>query len=196
MNQFKRLSLISVLFLFMYSPADNTRFVLSNDYAVTIHGTSNLHSWKEKVETVSGEAIIHLNDDGSFDLNTMTVRMDVRSIKSEKGTVMNNNTYKALKGNENPQIIFTLSFPVQSIPVKSDHQFISAKGNLSIAGITKAVDIKVSVLLQEHQKLFFEGSQTLRMTDYNIKPPVAILGTLKTGNEITINFKANFVIKN
>jgi hypothetical protein len=52
--------------------------------------------------------------------------------------------------------------------------------------------MQIKVLMQGKEKLTFEGSQTIKMSDYNIVPPVALFGALKTGNEITINYKTTF----
>jgi polyisoprenoid-binding protein YceI len=177
------------------TPVKNA-YTLSADYAITINGTSNLHNWDEKVKTVTGQGIVNFIDETSFDLESINIKMDVHSIKSDMGSIMNNNTYKALKADANPQIIFTLTTPIKSIQTKSAEKTISAKGNLTIAGVTKVVDMQVKISMPEHGKLIFEGFQTIQMTDYGIKPPVALFGTLKTGDAITINFKTNFLINN
>jgi len=36
------------------------------------------------------------------------------------------------------------------------------------------------------------GSEKLKMTDYKIKPPVFMLGALKTGDVLNINFSLTF----
>ncbi len=182
---------IAVAFLSAAAPVENT-YILSKNYTVTINGTSNLHNWNEKVETVSGSSVVGSNSDGSFDLTAVNIKMNVHSIKSDMGSVMDNNTYKALKADANPEIIFTLTAPVKSIQTKASEPTVSAKGNLTIAGVTKPVNMQVKVYMQEHGKLAFEGSQAIKMTDYGINPPTALFGTMKTGNEITINFVTNF----
>ena len=185
----KNFLLIAAGALFIGAAPVKNSYVLSKDFVVTINGTSNLHSWDEKVETVSGYGIVNFNTDGSFELEAINIKMEVHSIKSDMGSVMNNNTYKALKADANPQIIFALT-----LPVKSNQKAVSAKGNLTIAGITKPVAMNVKVSMQDKEKLVFEGTQTIKMTDYGIDPPVALFGTLKTGNEITISFKTNFIL--
>jgi polyisoprenoid-binding protein YceI len=170
-------------------------YILSKDYAVTIHGTSNLHNWDESVKTVTGEGAVNTNSDGSYDLEAINIKMEVHSIKSDMGSIMNNNTYKALKADENPQIIFALSSPAKSIQINTVEKTVSIKGNLTIAGVTRPVNMQVKIVMQAQGKLLFVGSQVIKMSDYDIKPPTALLGTLKTGNEITINFKTSFAIK-
>jgi hypothetical protein len=56
--------------------------------------------------------------------------------------------------------------------------------------------MQVKVFMPSTGQLAFEGSQTIKMTDYGITPPTALFGTLKTGDEITITFKTNFTSTN
>ena len=186
---------ITILFISAASLIQNT-YTLTNDYSVTIYGKSNLHAWDENVQLVSGDVNVNWNKDGSFNLDAVNIKMNVHSIKSDRGAIMNNNTYKALKADTYPEITFRLSSPIKSIQTKSNQNTILAKGALTIAGVTKAVDIQVKVFMQEQNKLVFEGTQSIKMTDYGINPPVALFGTLRTGNEITIHFKTNFATKN
>src|ERR1019366_2399038 len=194
-NKIFLLLLFGILFLNMANPFMGN-YLLSKDYAVTIHGTSNLHSWDETVETVAGNCNINWNSDGTFNLETVNIKMNVHSIKSDMGSIMNNNTYRALKADANPEIIFTLNNPIKSIPIKSNEKAFSVKGNLTIAGITKNIDMQGKAFIQEQGKFAFEGTQTIKLTDYGIDPPTALFGTLKVGDERTIHFKTNFLINN
>jgi len=195
MKSLKKISLVIIAaFAMSATTVVESKYVLSKNYTVTILGTSNLHSWNETVEMVSGDGSVTWNEDGSFNLGAIHLKMEVHSIKSDMGSIMNNNTYKALKADKNPEIIFTLTTPVNSIKAGTASTTISAKGTLSIAGVTRPIDMNVKVSIQDHTVLSFEGSQTIKMTDYNISPPTALFGTLKTGDEITINFKTNFTV--
>ncbi|CAN5255773.1 hypothetical protein BH09BAC1_BH09BAC1_19400 [soil metagenome] len=167
-------------------------YILNKDYLVTIHGTSNMHDWDETVETVTGKGNVTANSDGTFDLNTLQINMSVLSIKSDE-RVMTNKTVKALKGDDHPQITFTLSTPLKSIKAIANGTKVMAKGNLNIAGVTRAVELPVTISMPSPGKMVFEGSQSIKMTDYGIDPPTALLGVLKTGNEITLHFKTNFI---
>jgi polyisoprenoid-binding protein YceI len=177
------------------NPKDDI-YTLSKDYSVTINGTSNLHNWNESVGTVTGSGTVNWNSDGSFNLEVISIKMEVLSIKSDVGGAMNNNTYKALKADANPEIIFTLSIPVKSIKTDSAANTISASGNMTIAGVTKPVVMQVKAFMPQKGVMEFEGSQIIMMSDYGVKPPTALLGMLKTGNAITITFKTNFSLSN
>lgn len=182
MNLFKPFLLPAALTLFMGAMPDMNTYTLFKDYTVTLHGTSNLHSWDEKVEKVSGDARISWNNDLSFDLNGANIIMEAHSIKSEEGSIMNNNTYRALKADAHPEISFQLTYPLKSVQTKPGGSVL-AKGSLTIAGVTRFIDMPVNVFMREKGKLAFEGAYTLKMTDYGIEPPTALFGTLKTGND-------------
>ena len=196
MKPYKKIFLLMIAIALTGAVSLKNYYILSKDYAVSIHGTSNLHSWDEKVGAVSGEGIVSPIGEAGYDLDALSIKMEVRSIKSDMGAVMNNNTYKALKADDNPQIIFILTEPVKAIQLKAVSKIASIKGSLSIAGITKPVAMQVKISMPAQGTLLFEGAQAVKMTDYGIKPPTALLGTLKTGNEITIRFKTNFKLNN
>ncbi|MBC7488597.1 MAG: YceI family protein [Cytophagaceae bacterium] len=196
-RQFKNyiLMIIAIIFISAAAFIKNT-YTLTKDYAITIHGTSNLHEWDEKVEIVSGNAEVIWNTDKSFDLNKIDIRFNVKSIISEEGSIMNHNTYKALKADNNPDIIFTLTNPIEAIKLEAHEKSFTVKANLTIAGVTKPIDMQVHLFMEERRKMTFEGSKKIKMTDYGIEPPTALLGTLKTGDEVTIHFKTNFMVSN
>ena len=64
---------------------------------------------------------------------------------------------------------------------------VTASGHLTVAGVTKPVELQVA-LSAEGENLRMKGTKTLLMTDFGIDPPVMMLGTIKTRNEIEINF--------
>ena len=165
-------------------------------YAVTIDGTSNLHSWNEKVEQVSGKGLINWNAGKGFTLQSFNIVMEVNSIKSDEGSTMNNKTYKALKSDQYPQISFSLLEPVAAIPLLANGYSTAAKGKITIAGVTKSVNMPIKISEDVNKKISIEGIQVVKMTDYGVDPPTALFGMLKTGDAITISFKTVFLLTN
>jgi polyisoprenoid-binding protein YceI len=196
MKHLKYLLIGAFVFVLITSSSIINKYLLEKDYSFTIHGTSNLHDWDEKVQTVTGDAVINWNADKSFDLNAIHIKIDVHSIKSNEGSGMNNNTYKALKADANPSITFVLYPPVKSIKAGATENNISMTGSLTIAGVTKPVTMQVKLIMDSQGKLTIEGAQVIKMADYNVTPPTALFGTIKTGDSITLNFKGSFIISN
>src|SRR3954452_25020157 len=75
---------------------------------ITIAGTSNVHDWDEKVESINGNSLITWNTDGSFNITSLIIKIDCKSIKSSHGSIMDNKTYDALKAEKFPVITYKL----------------------------------------------------------------------------------------
>jgi polyisoprenoid-binding protein YceI len=176
-------------------PVKNT-YTLTNAYSVTILGTSNLrNNWKDSIGKVTGDMVADLDGDGSVNLQAIHIKMEVRSIKSDIGPAMDSKTYNALKADLYPEILFILTIPVKLMQVHPGEQPLSVKGSLTLAGVCRPVIMRVNSFILGEEKLQLEGSQTISMTDYGVKPPTALFGTIKARPEITIHFKTNFTNK-
>ena len=154
---------------------------------VEIAGTSTLHDWTADVTKVSGSGKISLKGKELSGISALTITMDAQSIKSEKGSTMDNNIYKTLKAKQYPAISFSLT-KVNSITPKGTGFEVNADGKITIAGVTKTVNLLVNGT-ESSGNIIFKGSKKLKMTDYGLEPPVMFLGSLKTGDEVTIRFE-------
>jgi polyisoprenoid-binding protein YceI len=170
-------------------------YTLSENYDVSIHGTISTHDWTETIGRVSGELVGAVNGDGSVLVQTLRIVMQARSIKGNMGTVMNNKTYTALKGEANPAITFSLTGPVTLTRLVAGNRVVFLKGSLTLAGVTRSVTMSVSSFTTEGGTLAIEGEQKISMPDFGIKPPSALFGTMKASPEIMINFKTDFIIQ-
>jgi hypothetical protein len=168
---------------------------LSGDYTVSIHGTFSIHDWSETIGKVSGDLMGMANGDGSALIQSIRIVMQVRSITGDMGAVMNNKTYKALKGDMDPEITFALSDAVALTRIGAGDKAVLVKGSLTLAGVTRAVMMSVLSFTSTRQKMTIEGEQKINMIDYGVKPPSALFGTMKASPEITINFKTSFTIQ-
>jgi polyisoprenoid-binding protein YceI len=170
-------------------------YTLSPGYAVNIRGTFSIHSWSENIEKVSGGMDGSLNADGSVDVSSIKIVMGARSIKGDMGAVMNNKTYKALKAEAYPDITFLLSAPVRLVEIGEGGKAASLQGNLTLAGVTRPVTMLIRSFKATKGTMSFEGEQKIRMTDFGIRPPSALFGTVRSSPDITIDFKTDFINK-
>jgi len=166
-------------------------YVGGSDVELTISGTSNVHDWDQTVNKMSGSGKIIPNTDGSFTIQSLDVIIQVQSIKSSKGSIMDSKTYDALKSEANPTITFKLASPINNIIIGST---IIAKGDLKIAGIPRPIELSVKVS-GNSSKLFFEGSKSINMKDFGVTPPTAFMGAMKVGETVVIKFKSGYTKK-
>jgi len=193
MKIFRPLILISLLFSSTIILGQN-EYTLAGDHKITIAGTSNVHDWEEVAETATGDGVVQWNPDATFNIQKLNLKVSVKSLKSDKGSIMDNKTYDALKGDDHPYITFKMS-SIKSIVKSRTGYTVEVNGDLTIAGVTKNVDINGTVYVKENGKLYIETSKALKMTDFGIDPPTAMMGAMTVGNDITIKFKLNFLMK-
>jgi polyisoprenoid-binding protein YceI len=103
---------------------------------------------------------------------------------------MDENMYKALREPEFPQIKYTLdTYEVDAALTTADSFTAKTVGTLTVAGATKRVEIPITAVRQAGGTMKGEGALQFLMTDFGIKPPVALLGTLRTKNEVEVKFE-------
>jgi YceI-like domain len=182
---------ISVL-LFAFSnvpPFASVRFAPGTASAdIKVLGTSNLHNWSMEDKTVACSAkFTYLAGKAvPVSLAALTFSFPVHSLKSgESG--MDSKAYGAMKAKTGGNIVFTASS--STITPGTAHQFsVRSSGNLTIADITKPVVLTAACSVNADGLITCTGTDKLLMSDYKIKPPTYMLGALKTGNALTIDF--------
>lgn len=195
MTRTRLLALTAALTAFMGTPTlAQTGMAVQPDSKVTLTGSSNVHDWSCK--SSSFQATIEL--DSNYQTRPMAelakpitkvaVTVPVKSLKCGKGK-MDENMYKALRAEEFPDIRYVLStYEVDASLSTRDAFAAKTFGDLTVAGKTLRVEIPITALRNEGGSMTGEGTLKLLMTDFGIKPPVALLGTLRTKNEIQISF--------
>ncbi len=154
---------------------------------MTIDGTSSLHDWTSEVTEVSADGMLEFTGGDLKAIEELTVSVPVTSIKSSKGNIMDKKTYDAFDSEQHPNVTYALR-EVQSISKNGNTYTVKAKGDLTMAGITKSIEMTVSGESTGNGDIRFQGSKALDMTDWNMDPPTAMFGTLKTGKDVTVNF--------
>jgi polyisoprenoid-binding protein YceI len=94
---------------------------------------------------------------------------------------MNEHMRKALKAEQFQQISWTMtSYEVQGPNV-------AIQGKLTIAGKENSIELK-GTGSADNGVIRFKGSKQFKMTEYGVKPPSLMLGTMKVGDEFKVRF--------
>lgn len=171
-------------------------YKMSPQSKMQISGTSTVSNWVVSSEQVTGE-MIFVPAETNAAARTVpagTIRegkaiLEVATIKSEKGETMDNKMYKALKSDAHPRITFVLTAPVEFLKLPST---VSLKGNVEIAGVVRSMTFDLNLVYSDNT-YHFQGSQSLKFSDFNIEPPTAMFGQIETGDEIAVAFDLFFV---
>lgn len=154
---------------------------------MTIAGTSNLHDWESNVTKINASGDVTMDGNTLKAINNLTVTIPVSGIKSSKGSIMDRRTYSALKSDQYANITYKLS-KVTAIEKSGADYTLKTSGSLTVAGVAKTISMDVKGKVLSDGSLQFEGARKIKMTDHGIDPPTALMGTMKTGDEITISF--------
>ncbi|HEV8235272.1 MAG TPA: YceI family protein [Gemmatimonadaceae bacterium] len=172
--------------------AQSVRLAVGPESKLWIEGGSNLHDWSCKASSIDAaievdESFVKTTTVASTSLKKVQVKVPVRNLKCGNGK-MDNNLYKALKADDAPEISYILAtFDV--VPgTEKDSFTVKAVGALTVAGTEKTVNMDVTAARLPDGGVRAEGALALLMTDFGVKPPTALLGTLRTDNKITVKF--------
>jgi len=156
-----------------------------------IEGTSSLHDWHINVEEQSGDLSLEQAED--FMINYLKLTVMSESLKSGKSR-MDKNTYKALNSDDYNKITFKYLKTSEVKKLSENIYEVNGLGELTISGTTREVLMSLKIELKDNM-VILTGKNDLKMTDFGIEPPRALLGTIKTGDEITISYKSIFKTK-
>ncbi|PEN12274.1 hypothetical protein CRI94_14670 [Longibacter salinarum] len=159
---------------------------------MTISGTSTLHDWTCDVQTIDGRLEASTDTSGSTPIQALTstqVSIPVESIDCDKDR-MNRNLYDAMAAKKYPTILFSLKeATVSPLPDSAETWMnVDAKGELIISGTRKTIDLPLKAEKLDDGSFRFVGETTFKMSSYGVDPPSVMLGTIKTGDEVTIAF--------
>ena len=155
----------------------NGQFELDKEKStLQITGTSSLYDWTMDVTEFDVSGIIT-----DTEVQDLQVVVKSKSMKSGKD-IMDQKTYKAVQAETFPDITF------RAKTLEISGEVIRGKGTLEIASITREIDFTAQILSDDLQGMHLSGEAPMKMTDFDIAPPTAIFGTLKTGDEVVIKY--------
>jgi len=155
---------------------------------VSVDGTSTVHDWTIEAEKFDGKADVKIENNALQSINSLSFNIPVKSLKSGK-SAMDDNTYEALKADDHPVIKYQFR-SMDNVSVDGNTTTMDTKGLLTIGGVSKIVNMKVTA--EASNGISFKGDITFKMSVFEIDPPTAVFGTIKTGDQITINFNAQY----
>ncbi|MBA4276201.1 MAG: hypothetical protein C0430_05500 [Flavobacterium sp.] len=178
--------IVSILFSIPSVVKAQTFSIVPQTASINVHGTSNVHDWNMKPTKVTGE----LGLNSTKQISAITIKVEVKSLKSGNG-IMDGKTYDAFDYKKNPYIVFQLTDASQAKLTENDTE-VTLTGNLSFAGATRKISIKAIGKITKSGEYQLKGTVPLKMTDFKMSPPTAMLGTMKTGDAVTVKFDVTF----
>ena len=156
------------------------------DATIKVTGSSNVHDWVMASSIMESKGEFTINDDKLTALHAFSFQVAVKTLKSEHKT-MDNRMYKTVNESKYPTISYKLT-SANITPLSKTKFLIASKGELTIAGTTQTINIEVTAIVNPDNTITCTGSKQIQLTDYGIKPPSFMLGTMKVYNNMNIQF--------
>lgn len=191
-NQSKLLKMRMLLILLLSFSAN---LLLAQEYKavpssskLSITGTSSLHNWEIVADTFSGKILAKVENNQLQSIEKFIFQLKANSLKSGK-SAMDKKTYKALKEEDYSIITY------QGNAVTLTENTATFSGTMSIAGTAKNFKAKAK-FKYSNGEVSLIGSKVFKLKDFNIEPPSAVFGTIKTGDEVEIHYNLKLTINN
>ena len=152
---------------------------------ITISGTTNVHPYTTTSTQASGELTVSNNQP-----TALSVTIPVKSIINGE-RLMDKKTHETFNEPKNPLISFTMS-EVKSITTSDAGINVTVSGVLAMAGASKTVTLEAKGKEVKPGTYTFEGSLPIKMSDYKMKAPTAMMGIMKVGDQVTVNYNVTF----
>jgi polyisoprenoid-binding protein YceI len=165
-----------------------------------IDGTSTLHDWSSRTDSTLLEFRVASGTAKPADahgiesqvraqaVHGVAVDVPVHSLRSKDGK-LDKNLWKAMRTDEFPIIHFELSsYAPGPARAGNDTLAIHATGTLTICGKARPIELD-AVAHAGDGGLWLVGSEELLMSEYGIKPPKMMMGTIKVGDRIQVHYR-------
>lgn len=185
LNTFKLFAFATAFLGITSFAAAQKTYNLDSKSTFSVAGTSTLHDWEMKSASGTGTAGLTIANSKLTEIESLSVTLLAESIKSEKKS-MDKVAYETLKTDKNKNIKYVL----KSAEKVNDNTW-ELTGTYTIAGVSKVYKTTVKTTVTK-DGLNLQGSNKITFSEFGMKSPTALLGTIKTGPDLTIKFNLTF----
>jgi polyisoprenoid-binding protein YceI len=158
---------------------------------VSVSGTSTLHDWTMTSTAATGEVTIPaglLAGPPAEGTASGNFTVAVTSLASGKDR-MDRIAHESLGAPKQPRITLELRRVTVTGPHAQGGIAVTVAGVMTVAGKPREIQLPMQVR-RDGERLRAVGSAPLKMTDFGIEPPTAMMGTLHTGDAIVVTLDA------
>lgn len=163
---------------------------LSSDSKIGFDGTSTLHPFHAYTSNLKLKGVLG-GEKGGKDwarrviLTALDFSFPIKTLKSGDG-LLDSNLYKCIDTDKHPNVQFVSQSCKMKISDAGDVE-VTAEGTLEMNGAAREILVKAEGKL-EGNRFRLKGKKQLSLVEYGIKPPVLMMGAIRVGDEITVQF--------
>lgn len=163
--------------------------IIPDESKFLVTGTSTLHDWHMKVEEMICNVVADVTENNKISISNIDFKCATNSLKSDN-SLMDKKAFEALQTDRYKTISFSANTNT-TVAIANGVFTGSLLGELEISGIKKKVNIPFNAKINNNT-VIITGELKIKFSDFEIKPPTAVMGTIKTGNELVLKYNLKF----
>ena len=190
-------ALVMLLPALAAAPRRDAALDLQPESRLWVAGTSTVRAFQcqavvfdAKIESSTADAVSAVLA-GEKAVSTVEVTVPAEKLDCRNGT-MNEHLRKAIKAKEFPMVVFRVS--TYDLARTTESVGVTLNGSLTLGGVEKPITVKAQAKPGADGTLIVSGMHEVRMTEFGLKPPTLMLGTMKVDEKVTVGFEV--VLKN
>lgn len=157
---------------------------------IWVGGTSSVRGWECKAVTFdlkveSSPNAAPLIAGGEKAVSSVDLAIPIEKMECGNGQ-MNGHMRKALKMQEHPQLTFRMTS--YELVKSSDSVVVTLAGSLTIGGTEKPIELTALAMATPNGGLRITGTYQFKMTEFGLKPPTLMFGTMKVHDLVKVGF--------
>lgn len=166
------------------SSGKGNRLSLEVETTGLLSGKKHLFVFPDYTGTLAFNEQAPLSSQVEMHIQTKTIEcLDEWVSAKDKVKVLKEAREKMLAVDQFPELIFRST----SLELAAPNRF-RISGNLVIRGIAKPTQVDVTLEQKAAEELHFVGNAIVKLTDYHLKPPTALLGAIGTKDAMRVSF--------
>jgi hypothetical protein len=156
-----------------------------------VEGTSSVRSFKctaqqldATVDAASTDAAAAVLA-GTKAVRSVELRVPTAKLECGNGT-MNSHMRKALKATQAPEIVFQLAD--YELASEGGATKVRMNGTLELGGTERPIHLDASAAADPNGGLKVTGSAPVKLSEYGLKAPSLMMGTMKVGDQVTVKY--------
>jgi polyisoprenoid-binding protein YceI len=153
---------------------------------MTIYGSSNVRDWTMDVTALDGTVMMTASEAAVPAIQSIDLTIPVQQIVSDKDKLQRH-AHEALKKEDYPTISFTAT-DVQVAEASADSFAVTANGDLTIGGQTRAATITAKGAQTADGTVAVRGDHRLKLSTYDVERPSLFFGAIKVDDPVRLAF--------
>lgn len=190
MRKINRYTLFIALLIMNLAASGQTYTLTGTNNKAVVTGTSSLHDWEMRITGFNSDFRIVKEGASIKSVDNVNFTCGARDLKSEN-SLMDRKTYDALKADEFPQIKFQ-GTGVTGLNSQGSKFNGNLNGKLTVAGQTHDITVPFTGTIAGNNSVDITANAEISLSNYGMKPPTAMMGTLKTGDKVKVSFNLHY----